>query len=138
MDSSIWLEMFGIGPPIENGFYYDVDLGDGELSADDLDGITKKMRELAKRDVPFERREVSKKEALDYFEAVIFTAAIAYNDFAVIRYAGCLEKPAEVLIETGGFVQNRNDDADPGLVRQGLRHSYCPDRRCSRNNDRQY
>ena len=43
---------FGIGPPIENGFYYDVDLGENEISGDDLDSITAKMRELAKRDVP--------------------------------------------------------------------------------------
>ena len=58
---------FGIGPPIENGFYYDVDLGDYELSPDDLDTITNKMGELAKRDVPYQRSEVSKADALDYF-----------------------------------------------------------------------
>jgi threonyl-tRNA synthetase len=59
---------FGIGPPIEHGFYYDVDLGDNELSGDDLDDITTKMRELAKRDVPYERSEVSKADALEYFQ----------------------------------------------------------------------
>jgi threonyl-tRNA synthetase len=59
---------FGIGPPIEHGFYYDVDLGDRKLSADDLEAIEAKMKELAARDVPYERRAVSKQEALDYFE----------------------------------------------------------------------
>lgn len=59
---------FGIGPPIENGFYYDVDLGDRELTGDDLDAVTDKMRQLAKRDVPYERQEVSKDEALVYFD----------------------------------------------------------------------
>ncbi len=60
---------FGIGPPIEQGFYYDVDLGDRNLSNDDLATIEERMRELAARDVAYERREVSKREALDYYEA---------------------------------------------------------------------
>ncbi len=59
---------FTIGPPIERGFYYDVDLGDATLSADDLDAIESKMQELAKRDVAYERREVSKDEALAYYD----------------------------------------------------------------------
>ncbi len=58
---------FGIGPPIEQGFYYDVDLGDRKLSSDELADIEAKMYELANRDVPYERREVSKEEALDYY-----------------------------------------------------------------------
>ena len=58
---------FGIGPSIENGFYYDVDLGGRRLTNDDLEVIERKMVELAKRDVPFERRPVSKDDALDYF-----------------------------------------------------------------------
>ncbi|MDX1741042.1 MAG: threonine--tRNA ligase, partial [Rhodothermales bacterium] len=58
---------FGIGPPIEQGFYYDVDLGDHKLSAEELAGIEAKMYELAKRDVAYERREVTKEEALDYY-----------------------------------------------------------------------
>ena len=59
---------FGIGPPIENGFYYDVDLGGRALSQDDLEALEAKMKALAKRDVPFERRPVSKADALEYFE----------------------------------------------------------------------
>ena len=58
---------FGIGPPVENGFYYDVDLGDRKLSAEDLPAIEAKMLELARRDERFERRPVPKDEALDYF-----------------------------------------------------------------------
>jgi len=60
---------FGIGPPIENGFYYDVDTGDTVLSSDDFDKIEKKMLELAQQKNSFTRREVSKQEALDYFGA---------------------------------------------------------------------
>lgn len=58
---------FGIGPAIENGFYYDVDLGDRKLSPDDLGQIEQKMQELAKREVTFDRRPVSKDEAIRYF-----------------------------------------------------------------------
>jgi threonyl-tRNA synthetase len=58
---------FGIGPPIENGFYYDVDLGDKAFGEDDLAKVEAKMKELAKKDSVFQRRDVSKAEALDYF-----------------------------------------------------------------------
>jgi threonyl-tRNA synthetase len=57
-----------IGPAIENGFYYDVDLGEGRtISSDDFPAIEKKMLELAKNKSKFERREVPKAEAIAYF-----------------------------------------------------------------------
>ncbi|GBD07005.1 Threonine--tRNA ligase [bacterium HR21] len=59
---------FAIGPPIEQGFYYDVELPEGvTLSAEDLPRIEDKMRELAARDVPFERLEVSWEDAVRYY-----------------------------------------------------------------------
>jgi threonyl-tRNA synthetase len=58
---------FGIGPPIENGFYYDVDLGDKAFGDDDLAAVEAKIKELAKQESTFSRRDVSKAEALDYF-----------------------------------------------------------------------
>lgn len=58
---------FGIGPPIENGFYYDVDLGEKAFGDDDLAKVEVKMKELAKKESRFERRDVTKAEALDYF-----------------------------------------------------------------------
>lgn len=58
---------FGIGPPIENGFYYDVDLGDKAFGEDDLAKVEAKMKELAKKESRFERRDVTKAEALEYF-----------------------------------------------------------------------
>jgi threonyl-tRNA synthetase len=58
---------FGIGPPIENGFYYDVDLGGKPFGDDDLMAVEAKMKELAKKESPYVRREVSKAEALEYF-----------------------------------------------------------------------
>jgi threonyl-tRNA synthetase len=58
---------FGIGPAIENGFYYDVDLGGKTFAEDDLAKIESKMIELAKKSSVYERKEVSKAEAIDYF-----------------------------------------------------------------------
>ncbi len=58
---------FGIGPPIENGFYYDVDLGTQAFGEDDLAKVEAKMLELARKNSVYTRQEVSKKEALDYF-----------------------------------------------------------------------
>jgi threonyl-tRNA synthetase len=59
---------FGIGPPIEQGFYYDVDLPDGKkLSVEDLPVIEAKMAELVKRDVPYQREEVTWDDAVAYF-----------------------------------------------------------------------
>lgn len=59
---------FGIGPAIDQGFYYDIDLPDGKVLTDaDLPVIEKKMKELASKKEVIKRREVSKKEALDFF-----------------------------------------------------------------------
>lgn len=59
----------GIGPPIENGFYYDIDFGDYSFSSNDFEQVEAKMLELAKQENRFERTEVSKAEAMAYFTA---------------------------------------------------------------------
>ena len=59
---------FGIGPAVENGFYYDVDLGENTITESDLPKIEKKMLELARQKQQFQRISVSKEEALKYFE----------------------------------------------------------------------
>ena len=59
---------FGIGPAIDTGFYYDVDTGDQVLSTNDLEAIEKKMTELARQKNEFVRKEVSKADAIAYFE----------------------------------------------------------------------
>ncbi|HCM75878.1 MAG TPA: threonine--tRNA ligase, partial [Cytophagales bacterium] len=59
---------FGIGPPIENGFYYDVDLGDRDFGDDDLLAVEKKMIELARQGNTFTRKDVSKKDAIAFFK----------------------------------------------------------------------
>lgn len=58
---------FGIGPSIENGFYYDVDLGDRTITDSDLKKIEDKMIELARQKQHFVRKEVSKAEAMDTY-----------------------------------------------------------------------
>ncbi|MEC7618856.1 MAG: threonine--tRNA ligase [Bacteroidota bacterium] len=57
-----------IGPPIENGFYYDVDFGEHEFTDKDLVKVEKKMLELAREKNPFLREEISKKDALVFFK----------------------------------------------------------------------
>jgi threonyl-tRNA synthetase len=57
-----------IGPPIKNGFYYDIDFMDYSISEKDLDKVEQKMKELAKLKNQFVRQEISKKDAVAYFE----------------------------------------------------------------------
>lgn len=58
---------FWVGPPVDNGFYYDMDLGDRKISEEDLAALEKKMNELAKQANSYVRKEVPKEEAVNYF-----------------------------------------------------------------------
>ena len=58
--------LFTIGPPIENGFYYDIDL-ERSLTLDDLGIIEKKMKEISKRDLQFVKEEISREDAIKIF-----------------------------------------------------------------------
>ncbi len=57
-----------IGPSIDNGFYYDIDM-EHQLSPEDLAKIEKEMKKIVKENLPIERKEVTRQEALDYFKA---------------------------------------------------------------------
>ncbi len=59
---------FWVGPPLENGFYYDMDLGGRQITEDDLIALEKKMNELAKQSNAYTRKPISKKDAVAYFE----------------------------------------------------------------------
>ena len=59
---------FWVGPVIEEGFYYDIDLGDISLTEEDLLKIEKEMKHISKDNKLIKRRELSKKEALDMFK----------------------------------------------------------------------
>ena len=58
---------FWVGPAVENGFYYDVDLGENKITEEDLVSLEKKMGELAKQNNTFLRKEISKADAINYF-----------------------------------------------------------------------
>lgn len=58
----------GIGPPIDNGFYYDIDFGDYSFSAEDLDKVESKMKELAKQSNEYIRIDKSKEAAVAFFK----------------------------------------------------------------------
>ncbi|MFN5843368.1 MAG: TGS domain-containing protein, partial [Bacteroidota bacterium] len=58
---------FGIGPALDQGFYYDVDLRGNTLQNEDLVKLEKKMLELASRNNEYKRQEISKEDALQYF-----------------------------------------------------------------------
>lgn len=63
----LWPEAkFGVGPVVENGFYYDIDLGDTKISEDDFKRIEKEMRKIIAADYAFERNETSVDEALGW------------------------------------------------------------------------
>ena len=57
---------FGVGPAIDNGFYYDIYLDNGTISEADLPKIEEEMRKIVVADYPFERRDVSVEEAIDW------------------------------------------------------------------------
>jgi threonyl-tRNA synthetase len=58
---------FWVGPAVDTGFYYDMDLGDKVITENDLSVLEKKMSELAKKNSAFERKEISKADAVKYF-----------------------------------------------------------------------
>jgi len=87
---------FGIGPAIDHGFYYDVDLGERKLQQEDLEGIEARMVELARRDVPYKREDVSKSDAIDYFTKK--------GDEYKIELLGELEDGSITFYRQGNFV----------------------------------
>lgn len=65
----LWPEAkFWVGPVVETGFYYDVDLGDKNITAEDLEAISKEMKKISKDGKRIVRNEISKKEALEQFK----------------------------------------------------------------------
>jgi len=86
---------FWVGPPVENGFYYDVDTGDQPISSDDFKKIEDKMLELARQKSNFERIPISKSDAIKYFEDK--------NDEYKLDLLQGLEDGNITLYKQGGF-----------------------------------
>jgi len=59
---------FGIGPPIETGFYYDIDFGDTQITQEDLEKIENKFLEVARNKTTFDRQDISKSDALEFYK----------------------------------------------------------------------
>lgn len=86
---------FGIGPDIDNGFYYDIDFGDKVLVQDDLQKIEQKMLELIRQKQTFNRKNKSKAEALEYFTKK--------QDEYKVELINDLEDGSISFYETGSF-----------------------------------
>lgn len=86
----------GFGPPIENGFYYDIDFGDYEFGAHDFRKVEEKFIELARSGESFERKEVSKAEAIEHYKN-------AGNEYKVELIEG-LEDGTITFYHSGNFV----------------------------------
>lgn len=87
---------FGIGPAIENGFYYDIDAGDHQISVDDLPKIEAKMTELARQKNDYVRKEISKADAVEYFKEK--------DDEYKLELLDGLEDGSITFYEQGNFV----------------------------------
>lgn len=87
---------FGIGPAIEGGFYYDVDTGDRTLSSEDFEKIEKKMMELAAQKSEYIREEITKGDAIKYFELK--------GDEYKLELLNDLEDGKITFYKQGGFV----------------------------------
>jgi threonyl-tRNA synthetase len=86
---------FGIGPPIENGFYYDVDFGDHTLQQEDLQALEKKFLEVARQKNQFSRSSISKSDALTHYQNI-------GNEYKVDLIEG-LEDGEITFYTQGGF-----------------------------------
>ena len=86
----------GFGPPIENGFYYDIDFGDYEFGAYDFKKVEDKFIELARSGENFERKEVTKAEAIEHYRNI-------GNDYKVELIEG-LEDGNITFYYSGNFV----------------------------------
>lgn len=117
--------IFGVGPAIEDGFYYDIDFGGGKVSDADLSKIEKKMRGLIQRNLEMRERKVSRKEALDWAkkngqkykveliedlpedEEITFYDMVDPKSEKVIFADLCKGPHVEKLSEIGAFKLNR-------------------------------
>ena len=121
-----------IGPPIDQGFYYDIDFGDESISEKDFPKIEKTMLEIARQKHEFTLREVSKKEALGYYTSNAFKTELIENledgeitfcdhdDFTDLCRGGHIPhtgfiKAVKLLSAAGAYW--RGDETNPQLTR---------------------
>ena len=101
----LWPEVkFGVGPVVENGFYYDIDLGETKISEADFKKIEKEMRTITNRNFPFERSEKAIDSAIDWAHA-------AHQPYK--------EELLNDLKRAGTTVARELDSAELGLAAEG-------------------
>ena len=112
---------YAVGPPIQDGFYYDFDLPEGAtISDDDLEAIEARMREIIEADQPFERHEVSADEGLELFadhpykREIIETVALASTADGAGQSA---DELADEVAGDGQISYYRNSDSFIDLCR---------------------
>ena len=71
--------LFWVGPVIEEGFYYDIDLGDDVIREEDLEKIEKEMKKISKSNKLIKRIELSREEALDMFSDDLYKIDLINN-----------------------------------------------------------
>ncbi len=95
--SRIWKNAkFAIGPSIKNGFYYDIDFEGATVSPEDLDKIEAEMNRIVKEDLPIERQEMSRTEAIEYFKK--------HGDFYKVEILSELDAETVSLYRQGDYV----------------------------------
>jgi threonyl-tRNA synthetase len=96
---------FGIGPVIENGFYYDFDLP-RQLQPEDLPKIEAKMKEIIKKNLPFEKQEMTREEAINLFEKLNQTYKLELLREGTVGEEGKMEPLGEkvTIYKTGKFI----------------------------------
>ncbi len=121
-----------IGPPIDQGFYYDIDFGEDSISEKDFPKIEKTMLEIARQKHEFQLREVSKQEALEYYKSNPFKTELIENledgeitfcdhdDFTDLCRGGHIPhtgfiKAVKLLSAAGAYW--RGDETNPQLTR---------------------
>ena len=85
--------LFGFGPAIEEGFYYDVDFGDRVITEKDFDAIEAEMKKISKEAIPFKRKEISPQEACEVFK----------DNHYKVEHIADLEGPIS-MYEQGDFI----------------------------------
>ncbi len=95
--SRIWKNAkFAIGPSIKNGFYYDIDFEGATVSPEDLDKIEAEMNRIVKEDLPIERQEMPRTEAIEYFKK--------HGDFYKVEILSELDAETVSLYRQGDYV----------------------------------
>ncbi|MCY3578083.1 MAG: threonine--tRNA ligase [bacterium] len=112
---------YAVGPPIQDGFYYDFDLPEGAtISDDDLEAIEARMREIIEADQPFERHEVSASEGLELFANHVYKREIIETVAMAAETEGAGQSADELADEVAGDGQisyYRNSDSFIDLCR---------------------